>query len=341
MKIFVTGGSGLLGNTILRRLAATPHESACLVRGEPDERVFGGLDAVVFSGDLDDRDCLDRAARWADVVIHSAGLIRLGWSQLDESMHVNRDGTRHVVEACLKHDCRLLHVGTVNTLAVGSRKEIVDETTPLDHAGGQIPCSYVVSKRAGSDEVASGIARGLRAVLLHPGFMLGPWDWKPSSGRMMLEVGRRWKPIAPRGGCSVCDSRDVADAIIAAIDAEVENGRHYILAGHNQTYYQLWTEIGKRFGKSKPIMPAGPLQRAIGSIAGDAYRRLTGREPDTNSASVRMSSQYHWYDSTRAASELGYQNRAASETLDDAADWIREHHLPNPGNAVNHFDEPF
>lgn len=327
MNIFVTGGSGLLGNTILRQLAETEHERGYLVRGESDPRVFGDIDGVVYRGDLDDRECLESAARWAHVVIHCAGMIQLGWTRLNESMRVNRDGTRNIVEACLKQDCRLLHVGTVNTIAIGSRNQVADETTPLDHAGGQINCSYVVSKRAGNDEVTEGVRRGLQAVLLHPGFMLGPWDWKPSSGRMMLEVGRSWKPIAPCGGCSVCDSRDVASAIIAAIDQDVANGRHYVLAGHNQTYFDLWTEMGKRFGKPRPIMTAGPLQRIAASVAGDTYQKLTGREPDVNSAGVRMSSQFHWYDSSRAAHELGYQNRPLETTLDEAADWIRQEHL--------------
>ncbi|MCM2372486.1 NAD-dependent epimerase/dehydratase family protein [Aporhodopirellula aestuarii] len=323
MRIFVTGGSGLLGNTILRRLNETSHSAAYMVRSETDSHVFEGIDAKAFQGDLNDRESIENAAKWADVVIHSAGLIHLGWKRLDESMRVNAEGTRNVVDACLKHDCRLLYVGTVNTLAVASRETVADESTPLEHAGGQIECSYVVSKRAGVAEVQRGIESGLQAVLLHPGFMLGPWDWKPSSGRMMLEVGRGWKPISPRGGCSVCDVRDVADGIIAAIDTQVANGRSFVLAGHNETYYRLWTEMAKRFGQLRPIMPAGPLQRLVAAKGGDLLSKLTRHEPDINSAAVAMSSQYHWYSSARAQTELGYQIRPMHETLDDAADWIR------------------
>ena len=36
---------------------------------------------------------------------------------------------------------------------------------------------------------------GLLAVILNPGFMLGPWDWKPSSGRMLLQVATRFTPF--------------------------------------------------------------------------------------------------------------------------------------------------
>ncbi len=179
---------------------------------------------------------IDRAIANCDAVIHSAGLIHIGWKKLDESMRVNRDGTRIIAEACLKHGRKLVHVGTVDTLPAGTRDQPADETTPPSQANRKVPCSYVLSKRAGVDEVLEVLKQGLDCVIVHPGFMLGPWDWKPSSGRMMLELGRGWKPIAPSGGCSVCDSRDVAAATIRAIDAKVRQ-RTPIYLG--RTEYEL------------------------------------------------------------------------------------------------------
>jgi dihydroflavonol-4-reductase len=325
MRIFVTGGTGLLGNTILRQLTGE-HELLSLVRGEPDAEVFGGIETEFVQDDLADTAVISAAVARCDAVIHSAGLIHIGWQRLEESMRVNRDGTRVVVQACLQHAKKLVHVGTVNTLAIGSPAGPSDETTPLDFAGGQTPCSYVVSKRAGVAEVLQGVAQGLNAVIVHPGFMLGPWDWKPSSGRMMLEVGRGWKPIAPSGGVSICDPRDVAAATITALQADVESGRQFILAGENWRYLQLWTEMAKRMGKRPPIMPAGPAQRWIAAVAGDLWSKIAG-EGDINSAGVNMSSMYHWHDSSRAKAELGYQNRDVYESLDASAEWILARHF--------------
>jgi dihydroflavonol-4-reductase len=325
MRIFVTGGSGLLGNTILRQLSESGYELLALVRGQAEPQVFDGIDTDFASGDLLDEDVILDAVSRCDAVIHSAGLIHIGWKRLDESMRVNRDGTRVVVDACLKHDRKLVHIGTVNTLAVGSPDLLADESTSRDHAGGQIPCSYVKSKCAGVQEVQRGVERGLRAVVVHPGFMLGPWDWKPSSGRMIVEVGRSWKPIAPSGGCSVCDSRDVAAGTIAAMHADVENGRDYVLAGENWAYVDLWAEMAKRMGRRGPVMAAGPLQRWIGATVGDLCS-MVAAEGDLNSAGVRMSSQFHWYDCSRARDELEYQTRDVHETLDDAVAWIQAHH---------------
>lgn len=326
MRIFVTGGSGLLGNTILRHLTEAGHDLLALVRSSPNPVVFEGIHTDFASGDLLDADVIDQAVSQCDAAIHSAGLIHIGWKRREESMRVNRDGTKVVVDACLKHDRKLVHIGTVNTLAVGTRDTPSNETTPLDHAGGQTPCSYVVSKRAGVAEVQRGIDQGLRAVLVHPGFMLGPWDWKPSSGRMILEVGRSWKPIAPSGGCCVCDARDVASGTVAALHAEVENGRQFILGGENWTYFKLWTEIANRMGVRRPIMPAGPLARWIGGVVGDGWSTVAD-ERDLNSASVAMSSLFHFHDSARARKELGYQTRDVTESLDQAADWIKTHHM--------------
>ncbi|MDV6029778.1 MAG: NAD-dependent epimerase/dehydratase family protein [Phycisphaera sp. RhM] len=363
MRVFVTGGTGLLGNTVIRQLNERGDSVLALVRSEPDAEVFAGLDVKLVhsplvpptsesDGQLDGQsagepagkstadstadpldDPVDQAIAECDAVVHAAAMIHLGWHQMEQSMRVNRDGTRRIVQSCIRHAKKLAAIGTVNAIALGSPHTIADETTPLEHAGGQIPCAYVQSKRASVEVIRQAIPDGLKTVILHPGFMLGPWDWKPSSGRMMLEVGSGWKPIAPSGGCSLCDSRDVAAGVIAALDADCPNGREFILAGHNWTYEKLWTEMAKRMGTRPPIRSAGPGIEYLAGLAGDFWGRVTGREPDFNSAGVRMSSQYHWYCSRRAETELGYRIRDAQETLDAAGEWIRDRFVL-PSKAV-------
>jgi dihydroflavonol-4-reductase len=324
MKILLTGASGLLGNNILRALLGSgAHSVRVLVRNSSDKSL-AGLEVESIAGDVRDAEAVMQAAAGCEAIIHSAGVVQLGWTKLAEHREINVAGTQHVLNAAQANSARLVHISTVDTLGVGTRDTPQTEESPRDN---KVPCTYVVTKTEAEKLVDEAAAtETVDAVVIHPGFMLGPWDWKPSSGRMLLAVAREFTPFAPTGGGSACDVRDVAAAVIAAL-TQAPRGRHYILAGHNIPYFDLWKQMAQVSGGKPPIMRAGPLMRIIGGQFGDLRTRLTGREGDVNTAGVAMSSQWHYYSSQRAEQELGYRVRPLEETLRAAWEWLREHHL--------------
>ena len=326
MRVFITGITGLLGNNVARLLTQRGDNVVALVRSEPKPEVLEGIRVELVRGELIDSPETSKAIAGCEAVIHSAALIHLGWTRTDESMKVNRDGTVAMADMAFRHQKRFVHIGTVNTIPVATDGVPSDEETPTTDVNAQVPCDYVISKRASVEVVMERVARGLDAVIVHPGFMLGPYDWKPSSGRMMLELSKGFKPGWPVGGCSICDARDVAAGVISAMDRG-QVGRHYVLAGENVTYKVLWTEMMQLMGKPKPLVPIGPMLRAVAGRVGDLSARITGHETDINSAGVKMSSQLHWHSSDRARAELGYSTRSRQETLADCAKWIRERFL--------------
>jgi len=171
--------------------------------------------------------------------------------------------------------------------------------------------------------VLEEVNRGLWAAIVNPATMFGPWDWKPSSGKMLLEVTRQ-SLFAPVGSASFCDARDVATAAIAALDRG-QSGRRYILAGHNLPYREAWRQIAGLVGKAGPRLPMGPIFRAIAAPLCDVKTLLTGVEGAANSAALAMGRQSHCFTSTRAERELGYRFRPLDETLRDAWQWFVEH----------------
>jgi dihydroflavonol-4-reductase len=321
MTILVTGATGLVGNNLLRLLLARGDQVRALVREGKDPRPLAGLDVEHALGDVRDAEAVRKAMAGVSAVIHAAGHIHLGWSGLDQAREINVEGTRNVAAAAREAGARLVHVSSNNAMAVGRRNLPVDEETPR---AGFVPCTYVITKHEAELIVWKEIERGLDAVVVNPGFMLGPWDWKPSSGRMLLEVARRFIPVAPIGGCSVCDVRDVSAGILAALDRGT-TGRRYLLCGQNMPYFDLWRMMADISGGKGPWFRAGPVLRVLGAWTGDLRTRLTGRESDLNSAAVKMSGQFHYYSSARAERELGYRSRAPRESLEAAWGWFREH----------------
>ncbi len=79
-----------------------------------------------------------------------------------------------------------------------------------------------------------------------------------------------------------------------------------------------------------------PVTVQLAGWAGDLWGRLTGREPDLNSAAVEMSRKPHHFSYARAKEELGYSPRPASEAMRAAYEWFIEHgYLPMRKNRKN------
>ena len=321
MRILVTGATGFVGNNLIRLLTQQNFDVIATARPTSNMKSLKGLNVQVKHGDLTDDAFLNDLVKNVDTIVHSAALIQIGWSKLDQSLAVNVNSTRALATAAMQNDVKFIHVSTVDTLAKATRKAPCKED---DREPTKPQCSYVVSKTRGERAILELVDQGLNAVIVHPGFMVGPWDWAPSSGEMMLAIANNWVPFSPGGGCSVVDVRDVADGIINAINRG-KRGQRYILGGENMTYLQLWRMMAKTVGKKGPLTSMGwPAARTIGFF-GDVFTRLWGKEGQVNSAALQMGQIYHYYDSRKAIDELGYKISDVASALQDAWAWFKEY----------------
>jgi dihydroflavonol-4-reductase len=282
---------------------------------------FTALPVETVAAALHDEDALQRAVDGVQFVVHSAGMVHVGWRHLAEMRHVNVEGTRVVARAARRAGARLIHVSSVDALGLRGDGEPADEETP---AGGMLECPYVVTKREAEAAVLAEVEQGLDAVIVNPVYMIGPWDWKPSSGRMLLEVGSGKGLFAPPGANDFVDVRDVAAGIHAAM-LRGRTGRRYILGGHPLSYLEAWRIFARIAGRMQPLGVAPrPVVRLAGWF-GDLASLFARRELPVNSAAVTMSMLSHNFSSTRAAAELGYSFRPFETTVADAWAWFVDH----------------
>lgn len=319
MRILLTGATGFLGNNLARALLHEGHLLTVTKRASSDLRPLDGLEVELLDVDLNDSTVVQDAVSRQEVVIHCAAMIQLGWTRLEQSRRVNVEGTRTIAEVCRRQGVRMIHVSTVDALAASDGKTLVNES---QREPAKPACSYVVSKREAEEAFLAEVQKGLDGLIVQPGFMVGPFDWKPSSGEMMLAIYRQWVPFAPAGGCSVADVRDVAAGIVSAIQ-HGRTGERYILGGENVTYLDLWQRMARIMDRPRPKLMLPNWIAATAGRAGDFVGRIKGEEPQVNSAATRMGQIFHWYDSEKARRELGYQTQSVDTAIEDAWKWFK------------------
>ncbi len=210
----VTGATGLVGNNVVRQLLSRGWSVRVLARDGADPRPLAGLDVEIFRGDIRRPETLSSACSGAGAVIHAAGYVHLGRTGLDLQRAINVEGTRNVARTA-RQAGREWFTSPRATRRESGRSERRPMKTRLADPRG---CTYAISKPRGRTgrprRNRQGARRGDRQSRVHA----RPWDWKPSSGRMLLEVARGRGLLAPHGWFSVCDVRDVASGIISAAE---------------------------------------------------------------------------------------------------------------------------
>jgi dihydroflavonol-4-reductase len=320
MTTLITGATGLVGNNVARVLVQRGDAVRVLVREGTSLRPFDDLKVEIVRGDVQNSATVEQAFVDVKRVVHCAAQVHIGWSGLPEQRAVNVEGTRNVAEAALRHEARMIHVSSIDALGVRTDKPSDENTAP----NGEVACPYVITKREAERVVLDCVARGLDAVIVNPGFMLGPWDWKPSSGKMLLKIATGWGMLAPPGANSYCDVRDVAAGIATALERG-RTGERYILAGKTLTYREALAILAPITGQRPPFRTAiKPTIQLIGYL-GDLLAWVTGRETEVNSAATKMSLLPKNYSSARAAAELGYRTRDVEQSARDAWAWLKQY----------------
>ena len=104
--IFVTGGTGFVGNHLVKGLNRSGHRVRILVRNTADALMFHGQQVEAVLGNVTSPRTLEHAIEGCEAVIHLVGIIQPSPGYSFKSIHV--DGTRNVVEAAKKAEVRHL-----------------------------------------------------------------------------------------------------------------------------------------------------------------------------------------------------------------------------------------
>jgi CDP-glucose 4,6-dehydratase len=220
--VFVTGGTGLVGSWLIRRLIESGADVVCLVRDwvPQSELVRAGyIEKVkVVRGDIRDRDMLERALGEfeIDTVIHLAAqtIVTIANRNPISTFETNIAGTWNVLEACRRSPKVRQIVMASSDKAYGDQEILpYNEETPLQ---GQHP--YDVSKSA-ADLIAATYAKSydLPVAITRCGNFYGGGDlnWNRIIPGTIRSILRGQAPIIRSDGEYIRDYFYVEDGAAA------------------------------------------------------------------------------------------------------------------------------
>lgn len=321
MTVVVTGATGHIGANLVRALIQEGRPTRCLVH--VSHASLQGLDVELVHGDICDVESLCKAFRGADVVYHLAAIISLSMSDWPRLEAVNVNGTRNVIEACLRTGVRrLVHFSSIHALVQEPFSSPVDETRPMSHALSCPP--YDRSKAAGEREVRQAIGKGLDAVIINPTGVIGPYDFQPSHlGEVIISMAQNKLPALVTGGFDWVDARDVVAAALRA-EEQAPAGARYLLSGHWVSMCDIAAMVGEITGRTEKKFVCPLWLARLGAPVIQVASRLSGKRPLYTSVSLRALKSNRNISHEKATRELGYQPRPFRETLVDTLRWFGE-----------------
>ncbi|MDK2848536.1 MAG: hypothetical protein PWP34_1889 [Desulfuromonadales bacterium] len=245
--VAVTGGTGFIGATIIRRLLQAGLRVKALLRPASKAASFEAPGLSWVYGDLGDGDSLLRLVEGTAAVIHCAGSVR-GRVEADFAA-ANIDGTGNIARAARN---------------AASCRRILLMSSLAAREPGLSP--YAASKRQG-ERVLQQQTAGLECTILRPPAVYGPGDRELLPVLQWLRRGMLFTPGAGKKRFSLIFVTDLAEAVLAWLRSESMTGACFELHDGRPGGYD-WNEV-REIGENlyrrrirKISVPAGLLKAA-------------------------------------------------------------------------------
>lgn len=309
MKTLVTGASGFLGRSVVRRLLRDGLEVRALVR---PGRAFDVAGVERMEGDICDDAAVGAAVRGVDLVVHAAARVATTGSW-EEFAEVNVRGTRRVIGAAVAAGVqRIVHISSLSIYAVSFDGVTITEDAPYE-SEAEARGSYSRSKLAADRAALAAARRGAPVVVLRPGLLYGPGK-RPPVARQSFGAGRVKLLLAtPRYMLPLSYVDNVADAVLLAARRAAGVGEAFTIVDENveqARYLMLYRAVAGETWRAV-YLPVGAV--ALAALLAERGLRLLRRRSPVTYHQVRRATQSARYDCARAERVLGWRPSVSVE----------------------------
>lgn len=321
MNALVTGATGFLGSHLCRRLVMDGFNLTILSRSRSNTRALDYLTFTNKIGDITDGLAVREAVEGNDVVFHAAAHGAYWGRERSIQNEINVQGTKNVADACRQAGVkRLVHVSSMSAIGIPENAEKpADENFPFNLERSRL--NYHISKKRGEEKVLESVAKGLDAVIVNPCSIWGQHGMKYRLEEFVQKV--RQTRIVPyfTGGTCVVHVEDVVDGIMAAVTLG-KTGERYILGGNNLTFREIAESAANEQGLQRTFVPVPKAATWLAASILESAALVSHRRPRITYVTHYCASRFHYYDSGKARTELGFSPREFKTILNECISFI-------------------
>jgi dihydroflavonol-4-reductase len=324
--VLVTGGGGVVGGALVRRLVADGRPARALARTEASAGSLQAMGAEVVRGNVLDLGSLTEAMRGCATVFHVAGVNAMCLRDAAPMVRTNVEGSTNAIRAASDAGVGRV-VFTSSSSAIGeARGTLGREDSP--HRGTYLS-AYERSKHEAElrvFELAGSL--GLEIVAVNPSSVQGPGR-ATGSARLLLEVANGRLPLLVDTTISLVDIDDCAEGHVLA-ETRGAPGERYLLSGATLTTREAVAMLERIWGLPRRVRFAPAWVASAGGHAAWAGARLLRRDAPLCPEAVRTLLHGHRYDGSKATRELGLIYAPVEDTLRRTLEWCAERGLVPP-----------
>lgn len=317
-RVFVTGVNGLLGTNMVHHLLDRGYFVKGLIRDKSryKGKLSPNLQWVIgdlfndFTKELED----------VDYIVHIAAITCQNMLCYSDYQKVNVNATVQLFHAAARCNVKkFLFVSIANTVGYGSFDEPGNENSPIREPFSN---SFYAQSKKEAEEYLLGQKNKMKMIIVNPTYILGAYDTKPSSGKIIMRGWKKKVIFYPPGGKNFVHVEDVAEGIIKCLENGC-NGEKYILAGENLSYFDFFRKLNV-IANQNPVMIKIPrfILHGIGRI-GELIRRI-GIKSNLSLANMKILCINNFYSSQKAVRELGIIHRSIDLAIADALNYFRK-----------------
>jgi len=333
-RALVTGGTGFVGRRLMRRLLDDGWTVRALVLEAERPRLPNHPNLEPVIGDVTREESLRGTMADVDVVFHLAALVESWVRDPVDFYRVNVAGTDHMIDEALRSNVsRFVFTSSISGIGVTPGVVIREDSPP-----GKVFGAYEASKAEAERHLASACdQRGLPAITLIPGVILGPGDTR-NTGKFLLAFIKGEFPgmFAEESMLPVVDVEDTARAhLLAAERGRI--GERYIICGENRTWGDLIRVASAISGTPMPSRHIGGRALWLASRTGEVWSRMTRAPPRLPAWLADFLLTGAMMDNAKSIRELGMTYRPIDESIRESIEWFREEGLfegPRPPTEV-------